>query len=77
MSQLVGESLNFNNLKINSGGTDSEPPKTHVSLWDVRVLVSRVVLCVLFDLLLQARGVSPLVLIHSDPVPEEQEGGCG
>lgn len=51
---------------------------THVSFWNVRVLaVSRVVLCVLFDLLLQTCCIGPLILIHPNPVPEEQERWCG
>ena len=51
---------------------------THVSLWNVRVLaVSWVVLCVLFDLLLQTCSVRPLILIHPNPVPKEQERRCG
>ena len=51
---------------------------THVSLWNVRVLaVSWVVLCVLFDLLLQTCSVCPLILIHPNPVPKEQERRCG
>lgn len=51
---------------------------THVSLWNVRVLaVSWVVLCVLFDLLLQTCSVRSLILIHPDPVPKEQERRCG
>ena len=31
----------------------------------------------LFDLLLQARSVRSLVLVHTHPVPQEQEGGRG
>jgi hypothetical protein len=32
---------------------------------------------VLFDLLLQASSIRPLVLVHTHPVPQEQEGGRG
>lgn len=49
---------------------------THISLWNVWVLVSWVVLCLLFNLLLQTCSVTPLILINSNPVPEEQERGC-
>lgn len=51
---------------------------TYISLWDVRVLaVSWVILCVVFYLLLQTCSVTSLVLINSNPVPEEQERWCG
>lgn len=51
---------------------------THISLWNVGVLtVSWVIFSVLFNLLLQTCSISPLILINSNPVPEEQERWCG
>lgn len=57
---------------------NADMSSTHISFWNVRVLaVPRVVLCVLFDLLLQTCSIRPLILIHPNPVPEEQERWCG
>lgn len=51
---------------------------THVSLGNVGVLaISWIVLCVLFDLLLQTCSICSLILIHPNPVSEEQECWCG